>query len=114
MSTEQTKTPSLSINHYMWRTIEEHLAYKGYVCKDMSKDLRIWVDCVGNGRDIQYTCYNLLNVEARFHGSTKAQYIDPVFDVMCTHSASGNQVYASHHTLNGAIHASRDNPRWHS
>ena len=114
MSIKRKKHITQSMNHYRWRTVEEHLMLKGYICKDMSKDLRVWVDCASNGRDIQYTCYSLLNTEARFRGSPKAQYIDPVFDVMCTHSVSGNQVYASHHTLGGAIKASRDNPRWHS
>ena len=112
MSIKRKKHITQSMNHYRWRTVEEHLMLMGYICKDMSKDLRVWVDCASNGRDIQYTCYNLLNTEARFRGSPKAQYIDPVFDVMCTHSVSGNQVYASHHTLGGAIKASRDNPRW--
>ena len=114
MSIKNKKPVTQSMNRYRWRVVEEYLASKGYICKDMSKDLRVWVDCIGNGRDIQYKCYDLLNTEARFRGNPKAQYIDPVFDVMCTHSVSGTQVYASHHTLNGAIKASRDNPRWHS
>ena len=114
MSIKRKKHITQSKNRYRWKCIDEFLILKGYICTDMSKDLRVWVDCVGNGRDIQYTCHNLLNTEARFRGSLKAQYIDPVFDVMCTHSGTGNQVYASHHTLGGAIKASRDNPRWHS
>ena len=91
MSIKRKKHITQSTNHYRWRTVEEHLMLKGYICKDMSKDLRVWVDCASNGRDIQYTCYNLLNTEARFRGSPKAQYISdssppplPVITVGCT------------------------------
>ena len=114
MSIKRKKHITQSMNHYRWRTVEEHLMLKGYICKDMTKDLRVWVDCVSNGRDIQYTCHDLLNTEARFRGSPKAQYLEPVFDVMCTHSGTGNQIYAAFHNLGSAIKSSRDNPRWES
>ena len=114
MSIKRKKHITQSMNHYRWRTVEEHLMSKGYICKDMSKDLRVWVDCVSNGRDIQYTCYDLLNTEARFRGSPKAQYLEPVFDVMCTHSGTGNQIYAAFHNLASAIKSSRDNAYWGS
>ncbi len=112
MSIKRKKHITQSKNDYRWKHVEEHLMLKGYICKDTTKDLRVWVDCVSNGRDIQYRCYDLLNTEARFRGNPKAQYIDPVFEVMCTHSGSGHQVFKSCHTLKGALGASRDSARW--
>ena len=112
MSIKRKKHITQSMNHYRWRTVEEHLMLKGYICADMTKDLRVWVDCVSNGRDIRYSCVDLLKTDARFRGSPKAHYIEPVFDVMCTHSGTGNQIYQSFTTLNGAIHCSKDNARW--
>ena len=95
-----------------WKRVEEHLIAEGYVCKDTSKDLRVWVDCISHGRDIQYSCHNLLNTEARFRGSPDAQYIDPVFEVMYTKGPTPNNTYAASHTLLGAIATSRNQPAW--
>jgi len=112
MSIKKKKHITQSMNHYRWKYVEEHLMLEGYICKDTTKDLRVWVDCVSSGRNIQYTCHDLLNTEARFRGNLKAQYVEPVFDIMCTHSGTGNQIWNSCHTLPGAISMSRDNPRW--
>ncbi len=111
MSIKRKKHITQSKNRYRWKCIDEFLILKGYICTDMSKDLRVWVDCVSSGRNIQYTCYNLEHIDARFRGSAKAQYLEPVFDVMCTHSGTGNQIYQSFPTLHGAIHCSRDTSR---
>jgi len=114
MSIKKKKHVIQSRNSYRWKHVDDFLTLKGYICRDLTKDLRVWVDCVGNGRDIQYTCHNLESIDARFRGNPKAEYLEPVFDVMCTHSGTGNQVLQSFPTLRGAIHCSRDNPRWHA
>ncbi len=113
MSIKTKKHITQSRNSYRWKRIDEFLISKGYICTDLSKDLRVWVDCISNGRDIRYTCYNLYNTDARGRGSVHAQYLEPVFDVMCNATdcptpRSGNEVLQSFPTLMGAMHCSRD------
>ncbi len=114
MSIKKKKHILRSSNDYRWKRIEDLLILKGYILRDDSKDYRVWVDCVGNGRDIRYSITGLLQTPALGLGNPGTRWQAPVFDVMCTHSGSGAQVYQSFSTLRGAIHASRDNPRWHS
>jgi hypothetical protein len=102
MSIKSKKRINESHNDYRWKRIEEYLVSQGYVLKDSSRDYRVWVDCVSNGRDITYQ-----------HSTISDLSSAPVavFDVICTHS-SGRQVWKQVATIKDAVVHSRDNPRW--
>jgi len=102
MSIKNKKDPRTSKNNYRWVYIENYLISKGYVLIDKTKDLRIWVDCVGNGRDIRYTLSN-----PSLHVPVGLPY-----EVMCTHSGSGEAVYKVCGTVLQAVEVSRHNARW--
>ena len=110
MSIKNKKHITRSKNSYRTKRIEDYLVSQGYILKDPDKDLRIWVDCVGNGRDISYTLLDLHNVDARGRGHPRAQYSLNIFDVHCRAHRAPRTLYSSHQTLLGAIESSRDTP----
>lgn len=103
MSIKRKKDIRTSQNDHRWTHIENYLISKGYILKDKTKDLRVWVDCVGNGRDIRYTLS---------HAAHSAQPDALPYEVMCTHSVSGEAVYEVCGTILQAVEVSRHNARW--
>ena len=106
MSIKRKKNVTHSQNDYRWKQVEEYFIKAGYVCLDTTKDLRIWVDCVGNGRNIQYT------LNSHPHHDISDDSSAHMYSVMTTHSDTGQRVYTVVTTPKAAVYHSRDNPRW--
>lgn len=121
MSIKNKKQLTKSNNDYRWERIEDYLISQGYVLTDPHRSLRVWVDCVSNGRTIQYNLqsvkWQLLeaqrNETLRIACLRKGESIpEGEFNILCTHSNQECRIYKSVRTVRDAVKYSRDSPRW--
>ena len=115
MSIKKKKRINKSKNAYRWTRIEEYLISQGYVLKDSSKSYRVWVDCVGNGRDIAYSLDSVSSFGTPAPGDSRDLYgriPEGTYNVLCTHSVVPHHIFRQCKWIRQAVEASRDSARW--
>lgn len=123
MSIKKKKRIHVSNNAYRWERIEEYLILQGYILIDSSRSLRVWVDCVSHGRNIQY---NLESVKWQLKITQEDRALrrallrtglplpEGEFEVMCKQGESGKRIYKSVRTISQAVIYSREKGGWDS
>ena len=120
MSIKSKRPINESTNQYRWRQVEEYLISAGYVLQDPNASYKIWVDCVGNGRNIAFRPSSLRD-GGRTNMSEMWRKPDPlsfsslpegVYDVLMRDGYAGHRIYKQCTWISAAVHYSRENPRY--
>ena len=115
MSIKSKRPINESNNQYRWRQVEEYLISEGYVLTDPSKSYRVWVDCIGNGRDIAFQLSSLRDGGRTNNCANRSKYSLPAFsslpegayDVLERNGYAGHRIYKQCSWISQAVYASR-------
>ena len=118
MSIKSKRPINESNNQYRWRQIEEYLISQGYVLQDPDASYRIWVDCVGNGRNIAFRLSSLRDGGRTNRSAQCPKYTLPtfsslpegVYDVLMRDGYAGHRIYKQCSWISQAVSYSRENP----
>ncbi len=117
MSIKRKRPINESTNQYRWRQVEEYLISQGYVLKDSNTSYKVWVDCVGNGRDIAFAPRSLRDggrvnrSTGRIGLPTFSSLPEGDYDVLDRHGYPGHRIYKQCKWISQAVNYSREYPR---